>query len=326
MFRNALVIAGSALLHCGFAAASTAAPGTPAVFAPGVISGPAADEGPTFTPDGKTVYFFRANSQDSFLMESHRVKGGWSKPVVAPFSGQWRDLEPALAPDGSYLIFASSRPLPGSDTPPDGSWGGQPHPGKGGNLWRVDRKGKGWSAPVRLPDTVNRSLNIFSPTIAANGDLYFMEALGEGLHFRLFMSELKDGVYQTPVPLPFTAGQYGGVDAAVAADESYMVFSSNRPPAPSGQSDLFIMFRKDGQWGEPQHLADSINAYAPAVESHLSPDGHTLYFASSYVVPGPSPRDAATSKRVLTDMQAWNNGFMNIWQVDISEYLQVQHP
>src|SRR6185312_5425691 len=142
--------------------ASAAADSVPQVFAPGVISGPADDEGPTFTPDGRTVYFFRNNSSDYFIMESHRLKDGWSTPVIAPFSGQWRDVEPALSQDGSYMIFASTRPIPGSSTPPDGSWGGQPHPGKGGNLWRVDRKGDGWSEPVRLPDTVNRSFNVFS--------------------------------------------------------------------------------------------------------------------------------------------------------------------
>lgn len=307
-----------------FIAAPVGADAVPQVFAPGVISSAADDEGPAFTPDGKTVYFFRANSKDYFIMESHRGKDGWSTPEVAPFSGRWRDLEPALAPDGSYMIFASTRPLPGSDTPPDGSWGGQLHPGKGGNLWRVDRKGKGWSEPKRLPDTVNRSFNIFSPAIAANGDLYFMDAVGEGMHFRLFMSALKDGVYQPPVPLPFTAGQYGGVDAAVAPDESYMVFSSNRPPSPTGQSDLFIVFRKDGQWGEPQHLPDSINAYAPAYEAHLNPDGHTLYFGSSYVVAGPAGRDATAARRVLADMLAWNNSALNIWQVDLTDILKGQ--
>jgi hypothetical protein len=188
----------------------------------------------------------------------------------------------------------------------------------------VERKGKGWGEPTRLPDTVNRSFNIFSPTIAANGDLYFMEAAGEGLHFRLFMSAMKDGQYQPPVPLPFTAGQYGGVDAAVVADESFLVYSSNRPPTPAGQSDMFIVFRKEGVWGEPQPLPDAINAFANANEAHLSPDGHSLYFASGQVVGGPAARDAAAAKQVLSDMRAWNDGDLNIWQVDITDYLKGQ--
>jgi hypothetical protein len=318
MKSSQLIFAAAAALL----AVTASADPVPQVFAPGVVSGSADDEGPTFTPDGKTVYFFRANGSDYFIMESHRLKDGWSTPTIAPFSGQWRDLEPALAPDGSYLIFASSRPVPGSTTPPDGSWGGQPHVGKGANLWRVDMKGNGWSEPVRLPDVVNRSFNVFSPTIAANGDLYFMEAYGEGMHFRLFMSAMKDGQYQPPEPMPFTAGQYGGFDAAVAADESYLVFGSNRPPTPAGRSDLFIVFRKDGVWGEPQVLPDAINNAGPAVEMHFSPDGHVLYFSSNLVAGGPGARDAAAAKKALADMQSWNNGSLNIWQVDLSDILK----
>ncbi|MFI4921470.1 MAG: TolB family protein, partial [Gammaproteobacteria bacterium] len=142
------------VLLLGLAAAGAcwaAAPAAAEVFAPGVISGPADDEAPAFTPDGKTVYFFRNNSSDYDIMVSHFDGKAWSIPEIAPFSGQWRDLEPSMAPDGSYMIFASTRPLPGNDKAPDGSWGGQPHPGKGGNLWRVDRVGSGWSAPKRLP-------------------------------------------------------------------------------------------------------------------------------------------------------------------------------
>jgi Tol biopolymer transport system component len=316
------------LILCSLPAVAPAAPAQPKpeVFAPGTISGPADDEGGAFTPDGKTVYFFRTNSSDEDIMVSHFDGKAWSTPEIAPFSGQWRDLEPAMAPDGSYMIFASSRPLPGHDTGPDGTWGGQSHPGRGGNLWRMQREGKGWSKPGRLPDTVNRSGNVFSPSIAANGDLYFMEVPAQDTHFRLFMSALKDGVYQPPVALPFTDGQWGGADPAVAPDESFLVFSSNRPPTPAGQSDLFIVFRKDGQWGEPQHLGDEINAYAPAQESRLGPNGHTLYFASGRIVKTTFPKDAATAKRSLMDMQTWNNGNNNIWRVDISEYLQAQHP
>lgn len=298
----------------------------PTVFAPGVISGPANEMAPAFTPDGDTVYFTRHNGDDYDILVSHREGESWSTPVIAPFSGQWRDLEPAMAPDGSYMVFASSRPLPGQDMPPDGSWGGQSHPGKGGNLWRVDRTAKGWSEPKRLPDTINRSTNVFSPAIAANGDLYFMEAYGEGSHFRLFCSRLVDGKYQAPEILPFTAGQYGGVDASVSPDESFMVFASNRPPAPPKQSILFIVYRKGGQWGEPQPLPDTINHLGGSYETRLGPDGHTLYFSNGYLVPTHTPKDAAAAAQGLKDMESWNNGNDNIWQVDLSPWLTTPKP
>ncbi|HET7331606.1 MAG TPA: hypothetical protein VFJ26_12475, partial [Dyella sp.] len=65
----------------------------PQVFAPGVISGPAGEACPAFTPDGDTVYF----DVGSMILVSHREHGTWSKPAIAPFSGQWLDHDPAMS-------------------------------------------------------------------------------------------------------------------------------------------------------------------------------------------------------------------------------------
>jgi hypothetical protein len=99
----------------------------PEIFAPGVISGPANDAAPTFTPDGKTVCFFRNNGINYDVLVSHLTGAHWAAPVIAPFSGRWRDLEPTMAPDGSYMIFASSRPFKG-DQAIDGLWNGHVSP------------------------------------------------------------------------------------------------------------------------------------------------------------------------------------------------------
>src|SRR6185312_14964930 len=106
------------------------------------------------------VYFMRGT--DSFtLMESHRVDGRWSTPRPAPFSGRWRDLDPAMAPDGSYLLFVSNRPAAQGGQPIDAVHAGKRRAGEGMNLWRVDRHGNGWGAPMRLPDAVNRCSTTF---------------------------------------------------------------------------------------------------------------------------------------------------------------------
>ena len=79
---------------CLLAAAAHAAPPVPTIFAPDSIAGDADDGAAAFTPDGATVYFMRGT--DSFtLVESHRRGGRWSTPKAAPFSGRWRDLDPA---------------------------------------------------------------------------------------------------------------------------------------------------------------------------------------------------------------------------------------
>jgi hypothetical protein len=67
----------------------------PAIFAPGVISGPGNDGTPTFSPDGRTLCFYRyGTSPDSaVIFESHRTSARWSKPVAAPFSGPSSDQQ-----------------------------------------------------------------------------------------------------------------------------------------------------------------------------------------------------------------------------------------
>ena len=304
-------------------AASSPTGGAPDIFAPGVISGPADDNGPTFTPDGSTVYFTRGNSEDYDILTSHFDGAHWSRPVIAPFSGRWRDLEAVMAPDGSYLIFASSRPLSAGGRPLDGHWLGQAFPGRGGHLWRVNRQSGGWSAPILLPDTINRYDSTFSPAIAADGTLYFMAGTGPGGHFQLYSSRLEDGKYQAPELLPFSTGQYGGVDPAVAPDQSFIVFASNRPPTPAHQLYAFIAFRTGGRWGTPVPLGPAVNSLGHIIELRLGPDGHTLYFASDHVVPPAYPKTAASSIDGLRQMQSWNDGQDNIWKVDLTPWLTV---
>ena len=77
--------------------AATQAHASPQIFEPGVISGPANDGSPTFTADGKTIFFTRAGATWSIIVESHRTEDHWSEPQIAPFSGEWVDLHPALS-------------------------------------------------------------------------------------------------------------------------------------------------------------------------------------------------------------------------------------
>jgi len=131
---------------------------------------------PAFTSDGKTVFFTHWLDHTGTIMVSHLAHGRWSKPEAAPFSGQWRDLEPTMAPDGSYLVFISNRPAMEGGKAIDGFFQGRAQPGQGGNLWRVDQASE-WSKPVRLPDEVNNNtttmrLNIKSSSPTPNRTTY----------------------------------------------------------------------------------------------------------------------------------------------------------
>ncbi len=107
-FRKAILILAQIATTASLIQAQTV---QPELFAPGVISGPVNDAAPVFTPDGQTVYFHRSGpGLGCFILVSHLKNGKWSTPEFASFSGQWQDLEPAMAPDGSYMLFSSNRP------------------------------------------------------------------------------------------------------------------------------------------------------------------------------------------------------------------------
>ncbi|GGB18194.1 PD40 domain-containing protein [Puia dinghuensis] len=296
-------------------------PVKPELFAPGIISGAVHDAAPAFSPDGKTVYFHRSGPALSAVILVSRLRNGvWSAPDIASFSGSWQDIEPAMAPDGSYLIFSSNRPVVPGGKRLDGVWNGKVWPTGGGNLWRVDRKGEGWGEPYRLPDMINRDASVFSPAITGDGTLYFMRPVGDSGKFHLYRSAYRDGSYEQPVAAPFSsADTVGDVDPAVAPDESFLVFSSRRPPAT--QNELFIVFRNGAVWGVPRSLGVEVNRSVGNIEARLSPDHRRLYFSSTWVPKTDDPGEAGSKRRAMACSE-WETGMLNIWWVPLDKWLE----
>jgi Tol biopolymer transport system component len=305
-----LILTMAAAVHARAAA-------EPEVFGPRVISGAAHDSAPAFSPDGRELYFGRSSGTASIILLSHRRGEHWSAPTIAPFSGVWNDMEPAMSPDGRYLIFVSNRPVEAGGEPLDGMINGKPQPRLGANLWRVARTATGWGKPERLPDVVNSSPSTYAPSVAANGDLYFMRPDGAANRFRLFVAALRDGAYQAPTPLPFSTGDSTDVDPAVLPDGSALVFGSSRQRGKD--IDLFIVHRSGDRWGDPVYLGDTINSPTSDAEPRWGSDHRTLYFSSERLAPVPTPIPAGTAAQVLDDMETWNNGEYNIWRVDMAD-------
>jgi hypothetical protein len=248
----------------------------PTLFPPEAAWPSGEDSAPAFTPDGKTVFFSHREGAVATIMMASQHHGRWSSPQVAPFSGHWRDIEPAMAPDGSYLVFVSNRPAKAGGAPLTGFFGGQPQPGKGGNIWRVDRKGAGWGEPVRLPDIINSHSAIYSPAVAGDGSIYFNQPDPVTRKSHIYRAQARAGGFDAPVALSVSDGAHPGYDVAVAPDESFLVFAANRAPAAHNQSLLFVAFQRHGAWSEPQAL----DPHVAGIEARFSPDLKTLYFQS----------------------------------------------
>ncbi|GLQ91945.1 TolB family protein [Dyella acidisoli] len=265
------------MLAVSGAAPANSAP-TSGLFASGVANGPQwqdKDASPAFTPDGQSVVFSQGDGITRRLYISRHISANWTPAAPAPFSQAWMDLEPAMSPDGSYLVFVSNRPAQADGAALDGFFNGKSRPGRGGNLWRVARDAHGWGAPQRLPDIINAGNSIFAPAIAADGSLYFMKPDPASGAFRLYLSHRRGGLYTLPQALSFSGGSTADFDPAVAPDQSFIVFSSDRPPSTAQDSALFIAFARAGGWSTPQPLGPM------GVEARMSPDLGTLYYSGT---------------------------------------------
>ncbi len=273
---------------------------SPKQFAPFAIPNGSFLQDPAFSADGRTLYLTRIDANgDHTIVVSTLQDGTWSAPTVAPFSGKWRDLSTVLSADGNSIIFASNRPIRDGGPPIDAFFGGKPRPQRGGNLWSVQREGDGWGAPVRLPDAVNSSTTIFSPALAADGTLYFMQPSGPKNTFHLFVAKPASGVYRSSEPAPFSDPNYSDFDPTVSPDNSFVIFTSNRPPSRQGTADLFITFRHGVTWTTPQDMDRSIDPNGDAIEARLSPDAKTLYYTAT----NPTP-----SQLMQVDISPWVGG------------------
>jgi hypothetical protein len=307
-------------------AAATAAP---EIFLPGLISGPANDGSPTFSPDSNTIFFSRSSGNWTMILQSNKVAGQWSKPVIASFSGEWSDSSPELSPDGSYLVLQSSRPVATAD-PAEPADPGKP-PRRVSNIWRVDRVGSGWSKPQRLPDTVNLpGQSLWKPSVAADGTLYFT-AIDEKRNKRLYSSQYINGAYQQAQPLAFSDGTKQDVDPEIAPDGSFLIFvSAGR--LPDDQKDhLFIVFKKADGWGPVapiRYAGDANDGYSTDDEPHLSRDHRTVYFTSDRVIPVHFPLAPEQAQQNFKQLESsgWFTGYANVWSLSLAPWLNADDP
>ncbi len=287
----------------------------PRFFAEGIITTADDEFGITFTPDGKTCYFGKRtpstiNSSVMVICYSEFKNGHWSEPAIAPFSGHYLDFGPSISPDGSKLFFVSNRPVNHErkfDT----------------DIWMVEKSAGGWSEPVHLDSTINSNGFELGCSVSANGNLYF-NAYRDG-NQDIYRSVFLNGKYTRPEKLDSAINTaYGEADPYIAPDESYILFSSSgREDALKGdgpnypRSDIYISYKKNGQWQPAIHLQEPVNSTAEESNPYVSPDGKTLFFTSErnfISLPMPKRLDYKTLEKNLHSIE---NGLGNIYQVSM---------
>jgi len=123
----------------------------------------------SFSSDG--TLFFRRVSPDTRgdIFESDYANGTFTPPVKLPagINTVYDESHPAVAPDGTYLVFSSKRPG-GFSRGRDELW-----------VSFKDAGGK-WSKAVNLGKEINNGRNTSSPTISPDGSYMFFVRIDDG--------------------------------------------------------------------------------------------------------------------------------------------------
>ncbi|GET21541.1 TolB family protein [Prolixibacter denitrificans] len=266
------------------------------------------------SPDGSEIYFSVSSFRKEFyaIVVIKRNGDEWSEPVVAPFSGQYNDLEPAISPDGLKLFFASQRPLNDTINEP-----------KDWDIWYVERKSADaeWSAPINPGAPLNSDGNEFYPSVTNKGDVYFTTTPNENTDKEdIFVSRYSKKGFSQPVALPAEVNTDGyEFNAFIAPDESYLIFSSFGRKDGNGGGDLYIAFRgSDGKWQTAQNMGPEINSeqldYCPFVDVPTQ----TLYFTSESSNVRKYFDRPQTLEALEDEFYQFENGLSRIYQMPFS--------
>jgi len=228
---------------------------------------------PAFMPGGEEVYFSAMDfsvrfSEKIFVMKL--VDGTWTRPQVAPFSGNTFDGSPSISRDGRFLFFSSARKMDGDGINETGER----------NIWYVEREGDEWGIP--------KPLNFQTPEWENGSD---MSELGH-LFFDsrdIYMIKFPFNEKKAPVKL----GNSVNSDATelhpcVASDERFLVFYSSRPGHyGSSGGDLYISFKNMiGGWNQALNLGEKFNqGHLSTSFPRLSSDGKYFFFLKLVAIP-----------------------------------------
>jgi Tol biopolymer transport system component len=250
-------------------AACSPAARSPARWTPPALATDQYESTPTFSPDGRELYFFRADRQfrNYRLLMSTCTSAGWTAPRPPPFAAPPPIVEadPFMTRDGRRLYFVSSR---------------QDHAATSGenlDIWYVDRAGTGWGEPVRLPEPINSPGSELLPRVLADGRLLFGSHRdgGHGLSDIYIAAPHPDGTWTARNLGPAINTAASEYEAEASPDGKTLIVVSDR----GGRSHLHRFTRTGDGWSPPERLPGKDDVFQ--VGPVLSPRGDRLLFAQA---------------------------------------------
>ena len=210
------------------------------------------DTEPTFTADGRTMYF---NCYNADICVSHLIgsweEGKWTAPerLDAPISTGYLEVEPFINATGDKLYFQSNRPA--------------------GRLKRN---------PLLSP-FVTSSFFIINRSAKIRLDVDLLDGLGLG---DVWVSYKVNDSWSEPQNLSEAPGEppvntvFHDHCLLFSEDGNEAFWTSTRPGG-FGGNDIWTSRRVNGKWTTPENLGSSVNGHGDEHHSMPTPDGKSLY-------------------------------------------------
>ncbi|MFH1851214.1 MAG: hypothetical protein ABIA75_02615 [Candidatus Neomarinimicrobiota bacterium] len=194
------------------------------------------------------------------------TNGEWSQPETASCS-TGNIQAPVYSADGKKLFFQLSDPA-----------------GFGSlDICYIEQTDTGWSAKKNLGQPPNTAQLESQPSFTHSGTVYYTGYYQHGLWGRgIYRSVFRAGKYEKPQLLPATINtKYLDYTPFIAADESFLLFSSSRPTMDESALRLYVSFRDSaGNWSTPHNLNDLMEFDQPSRFPCLTPDNKFIIFLS----------------------------------------------
>ena len=240
-----------------------------------VVNSPFVDQSPELSKDGLSLYFASNRpggyaNLDLWVSQRISLDGPWGPPQnLGPvINGSGSNAAPHLTRDGHWLYFVSNR---------SGGLGSF-------DLmvsWREDvHDDFAWQTPVNIGPPVNTA--DWQGKITNHGNDFFFPSGPATGPLDLFLTELRDGVFQTPTLIAELSTSADERAPSIRADGREIVFVSNRAGG-LGNSDIWASTRPgDGRpWSTPVNLGAAVNSAFNDVGPSLSGSGDLLFFDSN---------------------------------------------
>lgn len=243
------------------------------------------EQNPILSPDGKMLYFTRAN--DSLNVGGSKDKGDiwvsrlssqgiWEKPdpLGRPVNDDLKNYMLGFSPDGTIMFLNQEKRNPGGLIINDGI------------AFSAFANGT-WSKPSRVSvDYLINNSKHQSGAVSADGSLMLLslQAYASRGEEDIYICSYENGKWTQPVNLGSDINSSRQeMTPFLSVDKKYVYFSSNGHGGKGGR-DLFVSERKgEGwtSWSKPKNLGAEVNSFGVELNYFMDHKNQIAYFSST---------------------------------------------